>query len=83
LLQRGRRRKLIAERPSSQLKSNSQNNDMASRSTFIDNAHFFSSVRYVIVFEPKSLQINTMMGLHLKGRDGADIGQITGSIVSG
>ena len=52
-------------------------NDMASRSTFIDNAHFLiRCLRYR--FRTEKLQIKTMMGLHLKGATVLDIGANNG-----
>jgi FkbM family methyltransferase len=59
-------------RPAS-LKVTHQMNDMASRSTFIDNAHFLiRCLRYR--FRTEKLQLKTMMGLHLKGATVLDIG---------
>jgi FkbM family methyltransferase len=52
-------------------------NDMASRSTFIDNAHFLiRCLRYR--FRTEKLQIKTMLGLHLKGATVLDIGANNG-----
>jgi FkbM family methyltransferase len=52
-------------------------NDMASPSTFIDNAHFLiRCLRYR--FRTEKLQIKTMMGLHLKGATVLDIGANNG-----
>jgi FkbM family methyltransferase len=48
-------------------------NDMASRSTFIDSAHFLiRCLRYR--FRTEKLQIKTMMGLNLKGATVLDVG---------
>src|SRR5712664_1056436 len=73
IVQRARRRKLIAQRPPGQFKSNSQNELYGLAIDFYRQCAFFDSVP-TLSFSTEKLQIKTMMGLHLKGATVLDIG---------